>query len=232
MPNIPDTSNALLLAWFEQHSALWQATPTAFGITAPIALALNAVIGQARKDFDSANAARLASKQATVTQNESFRDMRRDGGDVVNTIKAFIEQSGNTALWGQAGLEPPAPRGTTPPPTAAFELATNLDSEGNLTLTWKASQPRGVSGVVYFVRRSLNNAAFVQINTVGEKVCIDTTIPQGTTSVAYNIVAKRGGDQSPLSETIQIRFGHAPGGGLTIVSETHSGGEGTTSLAA
>lgn len=224
MPNIPETTNALFLAWFEQHIEIWQAAPATFGITAPIASALATAIDNCRKDFDAANAARLASKQATVAQNEAFRTMRRDGSEVVNTIKAFIEASGNPALWGQAGLEPPAPRGTTPPPTAAYELSTNLDSEGNLTLKWKASQPRGVSGVVYFVRRSLNGAAFTQLNTVGEKSCIDTSIPLGTASVAYNIIAKRGNDQSPLSETIQIRFGRAPGGTLTIVSETHSGG--------
>lgn len=224
MPNIPSSASlAELLAWMEQHADLWDNAPTSLGITPQMASSFNAVVGQARKDFDAANDARLASKQATVARTESFRTMRRNASDLVNTIKSFIEQSGNANLWAQAGLEPAAPRGTTPPPNAPTDLSATLDSEGNLNLKWKASQPRGVSGVVYFVKRALNNSGtFTQLDTVGEKKFTDSTVPSGATSVDYIVTAKRGGQQSAPSSTLSIRFGRGTGGGLTIVHDTAS----------
>lgn len=222
MPNIPSSASLTeLLAWMEQHSTIWATSPTAIGITPAMASAFAAIVESSRKDFDNANAQRLASKQATVARSESFRTMRREASDLVNTIKSFIEQSGNTALWAQAGLEPPAPRGTTPPPNAPTDLSATLDSEGNLNLKWKASQPRGVSGVVYFIKRSLNNSGtFTQLDTVGEKKFTDSTVPSGATSVDYIVTAKRGGQQSAPSSTLSIRFGRGTGGGLTIVHDT------------
>jgi hypothetical protein len=221
MPNIPDNvTNAELLAWFEQHGNLWRNTtpPGIIGVSAAQIAAFNAIVAEARKDFDAAQSARLVSKQATVAQHEAFRDMRRSGGDLVNTIKSFIEQSGNTNLWATAGLEPPAPRGETPPPNAPYQLSATLDSEGNLNLKWKATQPQGVTGVVYFIKRALNGSGtYTQLDTVGEKKFTDSTVPVGTSSVAYVIIAKRGSQQSSPSESLTLRFGRAGGGGLTIV---------------
>ena len=222
MPNIPSNASLTeLLAWMEQHAGLWDNAPATIGITPQMASAFAAVVANARKDFDIANGARLNSKQATVARSESFRSMRRSAGDLVNTIKSFIEQSGNTNLWAQAGLEPAAPRGTTPPPNAPTNLAATLDSEGNLNLRWKASQPRGVSGVVYFIKRALSGSStFTQLDTVGEKRFTDSTVPLGATSVDYIVTAKRGSQQSAPSSTLSIRFGRGAGGGLTIVHDT------------
>lgn len=220
MPNIPNTTNALLLAWMEQHVTLWQAAPATIGLAPSIVSAFGTLVAGARKDFDTANAIRLASKQATVAQQETFRDMKREASDLVNTVKSFIEQSGNANLWATAGLEPPAPRGETPPPNAPFQLGATLDSEGNLLLKWKASQPQGVSSVVYSVRRAFNNTgAFVLLDTVGGKKFLDTTVPTGTTSVSYTVTAKHGTNVSAPSESLTLRFGRAQGGGLSLVRD-------------
>gem|GEM_PF-755751 len=220
VPNIPNTSNSLLLAWMEQHADLWGVAPTTLGLSTQVVANFKGLVGESRTAFDSANAIRLASKQATVAQNEAFRDMKREASDLVSTIKSFIEQSGNTKLWADAGLEPPAPRGETPPPNAPYQLSGTLDSEGNLIVKWKATQPQGVSNVIYSIRRAFNNTGtYALIDTVGGKKFIDTTVPTGTTSVSYTITAKHGTNMSEPSESLTLRFGRNLGGGFTLVRD-------------
>lgn len=221
MPNIPNTSNALLLTWMEQHLAVWEAAGPAIGADPAALTAFESLVTNARKNFDAAGVSRLASKQATVAQNESFRDMKREASDLVNTIKSFIEQSGNNNLWATAGLEPPAPRGESPPPTSPFDLSATLDSEGNLLLKWKARQPQGLSNVIYSVRRAFNGSGtYTLLDTVGGKKFLDTSVPFGTTSVSYTVVAKHGTNFSAPSSSLTLQFGRAPGGGLSLVGET------------
>lgn len=218
MPNIPDTSNALLLAWFEQHVAQWEESPGAFGVPEAKIDELRAALDRARADFNAANAARLASQQATVAQNESLRAMRTLGSGIVNSMKAFIEQSEDSSLWGASGLEPVAPRGSLPPPNAPTRLSTRLGSEGHVTVVWKGRQPKGVDGVVYFIKRSLNGGPYTLLASTGDKSFTDGTVPAGTHNVAYIVTAKRGGQESPQSPAVVAYFGTRPSGTLTMAA--------------
>jgi hypothetical protein len=91
----------------------------------------------------------------------------------------------------------------------------------------KTSQPAGVSGVVYSIRRSLDGGDYSLLDSVGGKTFSDQSVPMGTHSVSYAIQAKRGGQFSDWSEALTLRFGKS-GGGLTIASSetTPSTGEG------
>jgi hypothetical protein len=91
----------------------------------------------------------------------------------------------------------------------------------------KTSQPAGVSGVVYSIRRSLDGGDYSLPDSVGGKTFTDETVPAGTQSVAYTIKAKRGTQESDWSEALTLRFGRG-GGGLTITSSetTPAGGAG------
>ena len=84
-------------------------------------------------------------------------------------------------------------------------------------MKWKTSQPAGLSGVVYSVRRSIDSGSYVLLDTVGGKTFTDETVPIGTQSVSYAIKAKRGSQASEWSEALTLRFGRV-GGGLTITS--------------
>ena len=211
MPNVPDKTEQQII-WFENHLPIWAASPTTYGITTAIANELKNVTGAARAAYNAARDARQAAKSATVTQKTAVASMNGTGRDAVNTIKAFIEASGNPALWGQAGLEPPSPRGTAPAPVAPREIRAELDSEGNVNLFWKVSQPRGVSGVVYTIRRSIDGGPFVIADSVGGKTFTDSDVASGTTSVSYTVQAKRGSQVSPLSSSLTIRFGRGGAG--------------------
>lgn len=218
MPNIPPQPKIDQIEWFETHIDAWLATPTAFGITQPIAEEVKNKTSAARAAYEAAVMAKQASKNAVNAQDEAVRAMLEVGRDTVNIMKSFIENSGNTALWGEAGLEPDAPRGTAPDPTSPFDLSAGLDSEGNVILRWKAAQPRGVFGVIYSVRRSLEGGPFTLLDSVGEKEFVDDGITTGTMLVSYTVQAKRGRQVSPLSTALTIRFGHAAGGGMSIAS--------------
>lgn len=215
--NIPPKPSVDQIVWFENHLPSWAAAPTTFGTTAAAVTALTTVVGNARKAYNSAQAARDASKAATTGETMAMSAMLSPGRAMVNTMKSFIEASGNTALWSQAGLEPPAAPGTAPDPTAPFMLSASLDSQGDVIVNWKASQPAGVSGVIYSVRRALDGGDYVLLDSVGGKTFIDETVPVGTQSVSYTIKAKRGNQSSAWSEALTVRFGRV-GGGLSIMS--------------
>ncbi|MBY0307700.1 MAG: hypothetical protein K2Q09_03070, partial [Phycisphaerales bacterium] len=117
------------IVWFENHLPLWAAAPAAFGITAAQVTALTTAVTKARKAYNAAQAARDASKAATTGENTAVASMLVSGRALVNIMKSFIESvtPPNTALWGQAGLEPDAGPGTAPDPTAPFRLSATLD---------------------------------------------------------------------------------------------------------
>lgn len=220
MPNVPPQPKIDQITWFENHLPLW-ASPTSFGITAAQLTSLSTAVEAARKAYDDAQAARVASKAATTSENEAVAAMLTNGRNIVNIMKSFIENSGDSALWGQAGLEPNAAPGTAPAPNAPNRLGATLDSVGNVIVNWKASQPTGVSGVIYSVQRSLDNGPFVLLDSVGEKEFVDETLPIGTQTVSYTVKAKRGNKSSAWSEALILRFGRVgAGGGLTIASMT------------
>ncbi|QQS07970.1 MAG: hypothetical protein IPK69_08090 [Phycisphaerales bacterium] len=100
-----------------------------------------------------------------------------------------------------------------PGPTPPYGFAGAFDSFGALTLTWKSRQPDGAVGTTFQVSRRLNNSGRYEIlDTVGTREFVDTTLPVGTHSVAYVVVAKRGAKTStPAGFT--MRFGQGGGGG-------------------
>lgn len=218
MPNVPPQPKIDQITWFENHLPMWS-SPTTFGITAAQLTSLTTAVTAARKAYDDAQAARLASKAATTSENEAVAAMLSTGRNLVNIMKSFIEDSGDSSLWGEAGLEPDAAPGTAPAPNAPFKLGATIDSIGNVIVNWKASQPAGVSGVIYSVQRSLENGPFVLLDSVGEKQFVDETLPIGTQTVSYTVKAKRGNKSSEWSEALILRFGRVGvGGGLTIMS--------------
>lgn len=218
MANVPPQPKLDQIVWFENHLPMWAAAPTTFGITAAQVTALTTAVGAARKAYNDAQTARNNSKAATTNESTSVATMLVSGRALVNIMKSFIDNAHNPALWGQAGLEPDAGPGTAPDPTAPFMLSATLDSQGDVIVKWKTSQPAGVSGVIYSVQRAIDGGGFVLLDSVGGKTFTDETVPVGTQSVSYIVRAKRGTQMSAWSEALTIRFGRVGGGGFAITS--------------
>ena len=222
--NIPPKPSVEQIIWFETHLPLWAASPTAFGTTAAAVTAQTTLVVNARKAYNDAQNARQMSKNATEGETAAVNNMLFGGRAMVNTMKAFIEQSHNETLWGQSGLSPSAPPGPAPDPVAPYTMTASLDVDGNVILNWKTRQPVGLSGVSYSVRRALNEGEFVLLDTVGGKTFTDMGVPVGTQSVSYTIKARHGEQTSAWSPSFTVRFGRAGGGGLAIVSTESAGG--------
>ncbi len=219
MSNIPSGKIEDQLVWLENHMNQWQLVESEVGLAPAQVTQFKALVNEARAKYGEARNARDASKYATTAQNIALKAAKAQASDLIDTIKAFIANTGNSqGLWAVAGLNPPAPRGTTPPPNPPTNLSASVDSLGNVVVKWKASQP--AQGTVYSITRAFNNTAnFTLIEVVGEKQYVDSTVPLGTSSVAYVIIAKRAGTTSTPSERLTIQFGRTGvgSGGLTIV---------------
>ncbi|QQS10344.1 MAG: fibronectin type III domain-containing protein [Phycisphaerales bacterium] len=214
--NLPEKIDEFL-AWADNHQGLWTSSPENIGLTAAEALEFKTMANDLQTLRSAAIAAREASRGATLDQNEGLRDTRRKAGELVNTIKAFAERTGNSEVYALAGVSPDAPRGQAPDPTPPFDFVATIDSFGDLTLSWKSRQPAGVSGTTFQVSRQMNGTgAWEILDTVGLREFVDETIPQGTNSVAYIVRAKRSNRQSVPSAAYHVLFGHAQSGQLFI----------------
>lgn len=207
MPNIPSSARLAQITWFETHVPAWADAPEEFGLDPQAAQDVKAALQEARAAYDAARQARQAAKSATVQQEERLKMLLNVGRDAVNTIKAYIEMSEDTSLWGRAGLTPDARSGTAPALGSPFGLRTTLDSEGHVRLTWKARHPRGVRGVVYVVRRAIDEGEMALLDAVGGKVYLDAGVPAGTRSVRYIVQARRGKATSAWSTIAELRLG-------------------------
>ena len=80
---------------------------------------------------------------------------------------------------------------------------------GEVILTWKTKQPRGVSNVTFEIHRAFNNdlSTMKIIDTTAGREFIDSTIPRGTHSVHYTLVPKRGSQEGPASNLFSLMLG-------------------------
>lgn len=106
------------------------------------------------------------------------------------------------------------------------DLRATLNIDGSLRLTWKASNPKGVSGVVYFVNRRIGGSPstpWENIAAQGGKEFTDDSLPIGVGDgiVQYQVQGRRGTTTGQPSVSLTVLFGSVPGGG-TIVTDQFS----------
>ena len=208
MGNNAPSSNRIeaLIQYAENLWPHWNSTPTKYGTTASTVNQVKLAVQNARAAFDGAAAARQAAKEAAVGQDKALKAMKQTLSPVVNTIKAFIEASGDESLWEGSGLQPPAPRGTVPPPNAPTDLRAVINQQGEIEIRWKSRQPAGAQGTVFVIFRSVNDGDLTQLDTVGGKSFTDENLPAGTRTVTYAIKAKRSSKTSGFSGNLFIRL--------------------------
>ncbi len=205
------------------HEAPWTLNKVAIGISDAQLMDFKTKSGKARGTFDAAEQARLASKAATETYYAAVAALRASAADCVRTIQNKAKSTGDPAIYGLAEIPSPDPRSATaPPPAQPFDIRAQVNGDGSLTLFWKASNPRGVSSVVYKVQRGFGAGPFNLLDTSGGKTYNDDSIPVGTNSVSYIVTGKRGGQSGPMSEIFTARFGSVAGGGMFITGTSVS----------
>ena len=210
MPTVPDTINARIM-FYEQRIVAWTASPATIGLTASACTVLAAAITAARKAYNDAAAARIATKNATVTQTAAVRTMSNLGADDIRFIRAFAEsqstQAAIDAVFVAASIEPPAPPIPAGPPVAPTMVVADPNADGTVTVKWKGS----TSSQTFFTiwRKVGNSTTWTQLNSVAVKTYRDVTVPGGTPTVTYFVRAQRNNQVSPASDECVVNFGQA-----------------------
>lgn len=232
MSNAPSDRRALI-EWVQPRLEAWTAQAEDIGITPAQAAAVQAAFNAAQSGMNAADAARVASKAATTTFYTAASDLRTEVSGAIRSITTYAQNNNKPDVYALAQINPPKPRGSAPPPAQPTDLRLNVEPDGSMVLVWKASNPQGVSGVIYQIRRALNGSTqFALIDTVGEKMFIDSTVPLGTGRVSYIVTGKRGQQVGPQSAVFTAMFGVGPGGGMIIASTSSEEGTEGMKLAA
>ncbi len=202
------------------HVQPWTLNKVALGIAEPDLTAYSAAALAAQKAFDNAETARQSSKAATTAFYAAVATLRDKAGTCVRTIQNKAKATNDENLYALGQISPPDPRSqNVPPPARPTDVRAGLNPDGSITLTWKCSNPRGVSSVVYFVQRKLNTETnFTLFDTVGEKTVTDATIPRTAGGASYMITGRHGQQSGPTSETFSVVFGVGGGGGIVMTT--------------
>ena len=195
------------------------APPATIGLSDPLVNSLKVLTETARNSYSSAQSAREASKSATLTYNNDVMHMRAKAADLVRQIKSYAElQADPVPVFAAADIPAPQPPATQPAPSIPNNFTIGLELNGAITLRWKASNATPSSGTFFNVSRKIaGESAFTVIGTVGAKKFTDSTLPQGSASVTYQVTPVRGDVFYPPSAGVEVFFGVAGGGGGLMV---------------
>lgn len=177
--------------FFEARISPWNTNATAIGTTVAKVTTLTGLTENAREKYAAQQAAKAAAKAATTALRAAIDAMSTEGASIIKQIRAQADIAGNN-VYSLAQIPPPAIPGPTPPPGTPYEPKVTLNGNGHLMVAWKCNNPKSATGTIYQVYRRVNGAGeFAYIGGTGEKKYTDTTIPQGATSVTYQIQAVR-----------------------------------------
>jgi hypothetical protein len=140
----------------------------------------------------------------------SLGSMSTVGANLVKTIRAFAEGTGNDDVYAKAMIPAPAKKTPQPAPGTAKNLTGSINNVGDVELTWNAS----VIQTTFTVLRRLTKldgtpatSDWVWVGNTHTKAFTDSTVPAGYASASYRVYAERNGKQSPASSTVEMYFG-------------------------
>lgn len=187
VPNNPGKK----ILFFRTHVPVWAVDPPGIGTTA-------ARVAAVQQKVEAAQAARLARAQAvsaarsaTLGLKMAMAELAEVGAQVIGEVKARAAVEGSE-IYTRASIRPPASPSPIGKPGKPSSLSVELMSIGSLRLAWKCRHPRGAKGTMYQVWRRLDSSGeYTFLGASGKKKFMDATIPAGTRSVTYRIIAYR-----------------------------------------
>ena len=208
-------NRAEFLTWAEAHVEVFTSQAANIGLTAAQATAFKNQVGTLRGRTTAQEAARLAAKAATEAAVDSDSGTRELTSDLVRSIRAFATNNNNPNVYVLAQIPAPSTGQPVPPPGQPTDFKVELNSDGSITLKWKAKHPEGSDRVVYFVQRKLiSEDSFRLIGGSGEKSYQDDTLPVGIDGATYIITAQRGNVQGQPSRQLTVTFGSGGPGAM------------------
>lgn len=207
MPVLPRT-RIDKIEWFEARLDAWLADPAAIGLTVGQVTELAGHVAAARAAFDAAQIARNQAVSATAGFHAASAAMEGSGRDLIATIKAFAEASGDAGVYQSARVPPPAAPTPAGPPDPPAGVGAEITSDGAVSLRWRGSLAHRTFFEV--LRRLDGEDAWTALAAIGAKTYLDGAVPVGTTGVQYRVRARRGTHASAASAAITVRLGVEP----------------------
>ena len=213
MASVLPKSVVARIEWAEGHVAPFTANAVAIGISAPIAVDFESKTEAAR----AALVARNAAKDALANRENDLRmamlALTDTAGAIVNTVHAKADMVGDS-VYSLASIPVPAIPGPRPDPGTPTDFKVELNNDGSINLTW-ACNNSGNAGTQYQVWRKLDaETEWIGRGATGVRKFVDATIPAGTKSATYKIMATRTTGAGPWG-TFTVNFGVDTAGGTT-----------------
>jgi len=213
MSSVLPPNRGAFMAFAAAHAPAWTGVESQIGLSAAEVAAIKDKTALAEDAIKAADAARAASKASTQAANDEVSELRTLFAAAIKKIKGYAQQTGNPGVFPIAQIDPPLPPSPSLPPSAPFELtAVLVPSTGALEVKWRSSQPKGVTGVVFVVKRKVGTGAYAQLGFTGERSFIDNAIPGGVTAVTYLVEAYRGNQVCASPPTLNVQFGTGSNG--------------------
>lgn len=206
------------LEWTLSHLDRWEDVAGEIGLDEQGVQSMMQAAQAAREALIEAEIARDRAKAATATWHRLADAMKAEVSASVSQIKttAALEARApggggepvERAIYTKAWLSYPGTPGKAPAPQEPGLPLAHMDGSGAVVLAWTG---KGPSGTRYTVMRDLGSAnAWTILGDTHDKTITDRTVPIGTPSVAYRVVAKYGPHAVEGPATL-IRFGSIPG---------------------
>ncbi|MEO1277734.1 MAG: hypothetical protein AAFV77_02125 [Planctomycetota bacterium] len=196
MSTIPQSYPAAI-DWCTDHLANWPADPTTIGLDSDRVAQLASLTAAASAALTNARQLDEDKKAAFAAYNDAAKSMRDYASQSVGIIRGFAKASEDpSTVYTAAQIPAPAEPSPAPPPGVPFDFNVNLLQDGSIELSFECDNGSGGGGggVSYEVRRRDGTGQTDPFNFVlnaTERRFVDDTIPAGTASVTYRIVAFR-----------------------------------------
>ena len=217
MSILPDNDSEFV-AFAIAHAAVWDLDPTGLGLSAPQVASFTSAVNTASASLAAANAARDASKAATVVLRKDISIARQNAADLIRIIKGYAQtQSNPEAVYAQAQIPPPAAPSPTPAPDKPYNFLVTLNTDGSVTLSWECDGAAASTGGYFTIKRRLpseTNFTLIGITPgatteVRRPNFTDETVPTAAAAagVQYIIQGFRGTKPGSPSDAMTVLFG-------------------------
>lgn len=216
-----------VIPWCQTHVKAWEGDPDSIGLDDATVDELDDLTQAADEAERAYQRARDAAAAALQRYHDRTGRLRTRASHAVGRVRAFAAaQPSPKKVLAEAQIPSRRDASPMPAPGTPFRFAFRLLEDGSLVATFRcdnrAEGGRRLRGVTYEVhRRDGLDGRFKFVCTAPERRFRDETIPPGTASVTYRVVAmtttRRG---RPAEKTVS--FGS--GGGSGCVIEEHASG--------
>lgn len=190
-----------------------------YGLTQPQAQSYDALNDTFAAAFLLAQAPQTRTKGTIQARNDAALPLVQKAAELAGIIENHPGVTNQQKI--DLGLSVRATPSPAPAPGTPSDFKVELLGDGSVSITWKANNATGLTGVTYQVwRRFGSEGEFAYTGAVGIKKFIDSTIPAGTPQVQYQIRGIRPTGAGAWAQ-FNVNFGQAgTGQALASVVET------------